>query len=301
MLTFLLTLWASGVQASDALVFILAGQSNMEGPAQISDVPASIQKAKRLSPRVRIFCTNREDFRTPRVFFGERKTRHRVRISRRLKFEPLGPCSWNSKTFGPEIGIAETLSNKYPDRDIFLIKRALGGTNLGCEWMAENPPAGFPHYKKELCDQWIEGKTRFKWKSTWLYSQLIASIDRGLTLLERKTIKYKIAGFFWMQGEGDNWVPELGNYYRLNLENFIEHIRDRYGDFPFVLGGISCTTQAKDEGLVNDAQREIVRADPSIYRFPTHDLELQADGCHYIGAATLELGHRFVNALPELI
>ena len=79
------------------LVLILAGQSNMVGQGVTDELPPELSV---LPPRVEFFV-------------GARRT-----------------VLSETSQFGPEVTLAHELARAMPDRDIVMIKHALGGTSL---------------------------------------------------------------------------------------------------------------------------------------------------------------------------
>lgn len=91
-------------------VFILAGQSNMEGRAHRRDLPADL-------------AASREDI----LFFHSDR------------WGPLAPGSSARPAppdgFGPEISFGRALARRWPgDRRIAILKHAVGGTSLAQDW-----------------------------------------------------------------------------------------------------------------------------------------------------------------------
>ena len=52
--------------------------------------------------------------------------------------------------FGPELGLAEKLSEKYPDETFFIIKCSWGGTNLYEQWLSPSSSGKTGKYYKEF-------------------------------------------------------------------------------------------------------------------------------------------------------
>lgn len=112
-LTILACLWgACSVAASkDVKLFLLAGQSNMDGCGRWNELPEEFRQAP---ANVRIW-DNRE---SKWVTIGEDTTA----IARK-------------KQFGPELAFAHKLSKAFPDHDIALVKTSAGGTKLQNHWL----------------------------------------------------------------------------------------------------------------------------------------------------------------------
>lgn len=106
---------ACGALAAPAKVFILSGQSNMGGSGSMSDLPGLGYK---VPSNVMIF---RDQDRCPEASFGCLSDDHSWR---RLR---VNPADWS---FGPEMGIGEILSTRYPNETVYLLKVSYGGTFL---------------------------------------------------------------------------------------------------------------------------------------------------------------------------
>ncbi|MCF7847880.1 MAG: sialate O-acetylesterase [Kiritimatiellales bacterium] len=205
---------ADGLQKPDAgkkiKVFLLAGQSNMDGRGDggklTADDKARLEKAQQ---HVR-FAYNRNPI---------------------VPLDVTVPTSGTAKkfnlklTFGPELFFGLGMSQAWPDEKILFIKRSIGGTSLyGC-W---NP------------DWTVEKATVMKEeKKEKLYSDFIAYIKEVLSNYSKA--EYEFCGILWVQGEADSGVPKYGpkpaETYGDNLQKLITGIRKETGvkDLPFMM------------------------------------------------------------------
>ena len=110
--------------------------------------------------------------------------------------------------FGPELGLAEKLSEMYPDEDFVIIKCAWGGTNLYEQWLSPSS----------------DGKTGK------LYKQFVKFVNTSIDYLEGKNYNVVIEAMCWMQGESDSFLVESAANYGEHLENFIKDIRKEFSD-----------------------------------------------------------------------
>ena len=108
--------------------------------------------------------------------------------------------------FGPELGMAEKLSETYPGETFYIIKCAWGGTNLFEQWLSPSS----------------KGKTGREYKA------FVAFVQSSIDYLVSKGYDVSIEGMCWMQGESDSFMVETSNEYGEHLENFINDIR--YGN-----------------------------------------------------------------------
>ncbi len=105
--------------------------------------------------------------------------------------------------FGPEMGIAEYLTEKYPDDTFYIIKCATSGTNLKNRW---NPDSGD------------------------LPKQMIQFVGEQLAGLKEKGLKPEILTFCWMQGESDaqeNYIT----LYTLTFDKLVKKISTELAEY----------------------------------------------------------------------
>jgi len=227
-------------------VFILAGQSNMVGQAKTGGLPEHLQR-----PQTDVLFNYRD------------------------RWEFLQPGSGND--FGPEITFGRTSADRWPDRQIALVKYAVGGTNLAIQWKAETGP---------------------------LYKILLSKVRAAMRLLEDSGKEPRLAGFIWMQGESDAGREDFARAYRENLIRFIDAIRRDLGDqvvpnLPFVIGEINAPGQ-RYRDIVRQAQRDVARSVLNTSLVVTDDLPLR-DGIHYNAEGQIRLGERFATSASALM
>ena len=193
-----------------------------------------------------------------------------------------GTSSWISY-MGPEVTFGRAMKDAHPDREVYLIKHARGGTALADWW---NPGAG-PD------DTEAQGEG---------YKTLKKTIDDGLALLSADSVEYEISGMIWMQGESDAVNAGMAAAYEENLGHFIARIRKDVSvpELPFIIGEIACPEYCTYRTLVVQAQRSVAGADPFVRSFDTLDLErTPSDLWHYGGIAQRVLGQRFAASLLD--
>ena len=181
-------------------VFILAGQSNMAGAANASNLTKLDIKDLENAQQNISFVNNGNksiplNVTTPPAW-------------KRKKFQ-LDSC------FGPEIFFGIELSKKHPNKKFLFIKRSQGGTSLyGC-WN--------PNWTKEKA-QYIGELNKPK-----LFYELINDVDRELSKYDKSD--YQIMGMLWVQGESDSsqkWGPLPSESYADNLTNLIKSSRLKF-------------------------------------------------------------------------
>ncbi|MBQ7356394.1 MAG: hypothetical protein IJW66_03230 [Clostridia bacterium] len=195
-----------------------------------------------------------------------------------------------SGAFGPELGLAEKLSELYPDKTFFIIKCAWGGSNLHKQWLS---PSSF-------------GKTGE------LYKEFVAYVEASMDYLISKNYNAKIAGMCWMQGESDAVSRDAAEDYGKNLNNLIKDIRKKFSKYS-ADGGIAfadayiapnptfwvhyeAVNRAKDEVAASSPKNVIVDT-ISAGLICTEEPENNPDIPHYDSMSEIKLGHLFAEAL----
>jgi hypothetical protein len=229
-------------------VFILAGQSNMAGRGVTSDLPEDLRHAP---PRVRFILSGEERD------FGDQQT------------------------FGPEVGFAHSLAEAWPEREIVLIKHAVGATSL-LAWAPTWDSAQAERTRNASVGP--------------LYNTLLTQV-RGAGL----PVDSEILGILWMQGERDANYPEVADSYEANLGTLIQAFRQDLAAsaVPFFLGQINPpSTGWTASARVRAAQEAAAEKIPGTVLIRTDDLSKREDEpIHYDGPGLLRLGSRFAAAV----
>lgn len=132
-------------------------------------------------------------------------------------------CTEKSKdTVGPELGMAEFFSEKYPDEEIFIVKCAFGGTTLFGDWLSTSSGAKYSYEETKDCS--VDGEK----KTGWCYNELVKILGDSIDHLTEQGKKPKIYGFCWMQGESDSFAPETVEGYPARYENLLSDIKSRF-------------------------------------------------------------------------
>ena len=221
-------------------VFLLAGQSNMDGRADGDKLSKEDKESlSKAGKNIDFYYNHREvtplQLTTPSDF-----------VKNKFNLE---------HSFGPEIFFGINLVKKYPDEKFIFIKRAVGGTSLyGC-WN--------PYWTKEKAEVTNEvDKPK-------LFSDFIAYTKEVLSRYD--TSEYEICGMLWVQGETDsnkNNGDLPAKTYGQNLKNLILEVRKQLDaqDMPFIMfqvgnqtvvnGMKSVTKQLKDVYLIPQSYDE---------------------------------------------
>ncbi|MBK8804849.1 MAG: hypothetical protein IPN71_22835 [Fibrobacteres bacterium] len=146
--------------------------------------------------------------------------------------------TWVPQRFGPEMGLAESLADEYPGETIYFIKTAYGGTSLAESWQPGN----------RVYD-----------------STFLETVNKARSKLDDHNISYRLAGFFWMQGEADAGALKIAQAYKENLKAFVKNIRKdlKAPNLPFIYGKIANNVDSSNHqpiwafgSIVQKAQRE---------------------------------------------
>ncbi len=203
------------------------------------------------------------------------------------EFVRCGACQGElGDFFGPELGLAETLHESYPDKTFFIIKFAWGGTNLFDQWLS---PSG-------------NGETGE------LYQAFVNYTNTSLDYLTSKGYNVTIDAMCWMQGESDSFSLRTAIGYKKNLKNFIRDVRDEFESYAsddgiaFVDAYIADTpTLWIHYDRVNKSKQRVADSSPINVVIDTvsegltcvAEPEEEPDLAHYDALSQLKLGHLF--------
>ena len=197
-------------------VFVLAGQSNMEGNTQFDDGPGKTYLDDALEE---LGITDADVCKTgiPEVqtsyFVGPAfnlKETHGSNEEDNIagKFLPtvLGMgAGGEHKQFGPEVGAAYTLrKHASEEKPIYFVKAAFGGSSITSNWNINS--------------------------SSGLYqSRLVKFLENNLRIIEElEGRKPVVKGLLWHQGEND---ASNGKTYKNNLSNLVSKFREDFASY----------------------------------------------------------------------
>ena len=191
-----------------------------------------------------------------------------------------------SHSFGPEIGIADALHDKYGDK-LFLIKFACGGSNLKDDWLERDSP---------------------------MYPKMMNYVNQQMEALTKQGYRPTIKAFCWMQGEGDSYQGYY-QYYKQNLETFVSHLREDLAKYtggktlPFIDAGISGSELWQYFSEVNKAKKAFAEESEYNFYFNTIQAGLHTDvepygspdTAHYDSDSEVQLGHLFAEYFEQFL
>ena len=217
-------------------VYILAGQSNMEGQGFIAADPKRNEGKGSLEYLVKQPATAAK-FKPLTNDKGQWRTRDDVFITYLDRKGPLtvGYGATKEKT-GPELGFGTVVGNA-TDEPVLLIKCAWGGKSLGIDFRP--PSSGQPAYSLgEKQDAAIKEDPKIVGK---YYRDMIdltkAALANVKELVPGSDGKYVLAGFAWHQGWNDRINDKFVAEYETNMVNFIRDVRKELDapNLPFVI------------------------------------------------------------------
>ncbi len=253
----------TAVEAKPLKVYILAGQSNMQGFCKLETA-----KGMKADPNSRpLYDKLFDENGNSRVFnkihiaaFSKRAfgTREHTNVN--------GPLSWgygaalagaeppSKGSMGPEFAFGVTMHEALGE-PILLIKTAWGGTSLSYNWRP--PSAGAYVVPQSKLDQWKkQGKDIDKERAAHLknlsgcYRMMVQNVHK--VLADPKAFHpaydpargYEIAGFVWFQGwndmmDGQTYPEGRFDAYTELLTHFIKDVRQEFKapGMPVVIGG----------------------------------------------------------------
>lgn len=236
-----------------ARVWLIGGQSNALGISLANDI-----EVPEPDGRIKIYERQSNDFSTVTVGYGFDETR-----------------------FGPEVGMAQKLVGAMPDEEHFILKYAVGDTDVYADW--RSPAMGG---EEGVC-----------------YTEFMSTVRSGLSALQELGYKTEICGMAWMQGEKDAILKVKADCYAENLKSlFGDFRRELQADFPIAVGKINENEHLMPEYLkVIRAQQAVANAMEKVYWFDTSELNtMSSDPWHYNGESMLKLGTKFASVLTRL-
>ena len=247
-------------------VFLLAGQSNMEGVGVAAEAPPNLlaQSAIRLyhSPSVRSALPANQ-------------------------WNPLAPAGISAANFGPELAFAFRISEALSGEDVALIKHAKGGTKLTAEPLSYEVTSWHPGTNSTDTSAWgVE------------FATFVHTVTNALAALRAQGDTPILSGMLWVQGEADATDAQTGAAYEQNLTRFILRIREQFGapDLPFVCAQILPYQTRPGSAAVRQALADIDQdsgspaAMPHVFTVRTEGLGVNTDAVHFNTPGQLALG-----------
>lgn len=260
-----LILFCAVVTAADRppiKVFILAGQSNMEGKAKLSLLEYQIAQAETRE----LFAHWQKD--------GKWIERDDVQIKFLDRAGKLTVGYGSPKCIGPEMQFGTVVGDHY-QQPVMLIKTAWGGRSLYRDF--RSPSAGLP--KDEVLQKMLADVQKKKPDATLdevkapfgaSYREMLKEVEQTLADLKKclpaeADRGHELAGFIWFQGWNDMINPDYTAEYTVNLQHFIRDVRKdlKSPKLPFVIGqmGVDGLNANANVQKFKDAQAAVLDAD----------------------------------------
>jgi len=230
-----------GVDTSKKVkVFILAGQSNMEGKAKVE-----LLEYQTNQPETRDFFKHlKKD--------GKWVVRDDVWINFLNRRGNLTVGFGSPNRIGPELEFGNTVGDHFNEQ-VLIIKTAWGGKSIGRDFRPRSSGLPSEEKLKEILQQTNErNKKRNRPEITLddvkgmygkFYREMMKEINTTLKELKTRFPDYKgqgyeIAGFVWFQGWNDMFNPDFLENYGRHMANFIRDVRKdlKTPNLPFVIG-----------------------------------------------------------------
>ena len=265
-------------------VVVISGQSNAVGCTHANCITRSIGASKYQdymrgfeTIKIAYDCWTKDE---GPMFYSQNKSKNN-------DFVKVMLGQGNSEaTFGPEIGIAETLHETHAN-NLFLIKYACGASNLKDDWAKRDSP---------------------------MYGRFVDYVKAQIENLKSKGYIPTIKAFCWMQGEGDSYDQYYQVYYD-NLKEFVTNLRtdlkEQSGnkDFPFIDAGISNAKVWQYYRKVNEAKKQFADESENNFYIDTIAAGMHTDQepfdtpdeCHYDTESEVQLGHLFAEAFEPFL
>ena len=272
-------------------IIILAGQSNAVGVGHLKCLPLHFTEEK--------INEYREGYENIKIKYYSHDKR-----GGNFQKTTVNCTELSKDTLGPEVGIAEYLSEKYPKREFFIIKCAFGGTNLCNDWLSFS--SGASHSYEETCDCAITNKKR---TPGWCCNELIKIVGDGIEELKNMGYDPNICAFCWMQGESDAGSREILSRYIERYDNLLKDFRSNFKDYVndcrYIDAGISQRWYLHRE--MNEIKRTYADKNENCFFIDTVTAGLTTefepiespDTAHYDSDSTVKLGWLFAEQMKN--
>ncbi|MBE7064505.1 MAG: sialate O-acetylesterase [Ruminococcaceae bacterium] len=274
-----------------AKIIILAGQSNAVGATLKAPLKTTVGTS-----RNRAFTKGYENIKI--AYFAEAGGANGAAGTFRTnidytagKTQPLNKVfvktnlanSWTTQMFGPEIGIAEYLNEKYPGETFYIVKVAKGGVSVANSW-----------------------------KNTgYCYKKLKETMEICCTSLKAEGYTPELFSICWLQGENEALNKTEADKYDTIVAGVAERMRNDFakysttGKIAFIDGGISDSPMWTYYKEVNAGKKKFAETSDLNYYFGVIENGLEyknepagnPDLAHYDSASVVKLG----NILGEYI
>ncbi len=240
-------------------VFVLVGQSNMDGRGQVAELSSNqVASARGSLIYYRNFKVASAGWEPLRGGFS---------------VPPGYRGGLPAPTFGPELGFVARLRQEHPLARFALLKATRGGTSLERDWRPGRP--GEPATMGPC------------------FSNFLHAVREGTELLRQRGEPFVLRGILWHQGESD--AADSVDVYQAKLSSLIQRMREdlREPRLPFVVGEVY--DNGKRDG-VRQAQRAVAQQMPGVFFASAENLNTWDKGTHFDASSQWQLGERMAGA-----
>ena len=197
-------------------------------------------------------------------------------------------CGATNGFFGPEVGMADALSDAYPEETVLILKYTMSGYSLHHHWLCAGDRGS-------------------------IYRAFLIFARENMEHLASLGYDARIGAICWMQGESDTSELKAERYFE-NQCAFVSYLREDLapyaedGGIYFIDAGISNGPYCEPGyPTVNEAKRQFSELSPLNLYFSTIDAGLTTvnepegdpDWGHYDALCELELGRLFAARVIE--
>ncbi len=282
-----------------ANIIVLAGQSNAVGVGHVKCLPKHFSEEK--------IAKWRNGYENVKInyFSHDKKSGGFVKTT-------VNCAETTKDTFGPELGIADALDEKYPGREFFIVKCAFGGMSMWHDYLS--PSGGEDYDPLSYADQYehivaaIEsGK---KARAGWCYNELVKLLTESISYLEENGYTPVIKAFCWMQGENDACTDETTESYARHYDAMLRDFKAEFVKYLdkclFIDAGIS-TVWERFERL-DQIKRDYAKYRPDCVYIDTIAAGLTTENeppeapdlYHYDSDCVIKLGHLFADGITNI-
>ena len=199
-------------------------------------------------------------------------------------------CGATTGFFGPEVGMAEILSQAFPDETVYILKYTMSGYSLHHHWLCAGERGS-------------------------VYEACMAFLTTQLDFMREQGYDPRVEAICWMQGESDTTDFKASHYYD-NQTAFVSYLRADLTPYApvdgicFIDAGISNSPYCEPAyPAINQAKERFSALSPLNLYFSTIDLgftihkepEGDPDWGHYDSVCELELGRVFGRMAVEVM
>lgn len=177
-------------------------------------------------------------------------------------------------SYGSELSFGNAMAARIPGK-VAILKVAANGTSLATRWMPGQND------------------------SEALYAWMIEKVNSSLDQLRGLGYQPTVAGFVWIQGEGDAGAQDRALAYGANLTTLVSALRTDLGvpNLPVVLNELHADVARVYRNEVRQGQRAAAAADPNMHIVNGDDLGLLSDSVHFLSTTHIEMGRRLADLL----